>query len=126
MLFCTWLHTNYLENDQPPLQDMANAIDDDRLVTVVLNRFDLDKAAKAPTLRSHSSMMKVQLEFQVDRLTKLSKRNRGGKNLPLHDHHGTLTQGAEFSDSYSLGWLTWAVKRVWPFAERAVEKLLIE
>lgn len=136
LLFGFWLHSSYLEHDQPPLHGMAHTVDKERVVSVVLHGFDLDKGVNSPPLRNQSRVLKIQLQFEAEHMLDSIVKNKGSKHSPTspttevekeqQEEEAQINAGVETSDSYDIGWLTWSVERLWPYAEKAVAKMLRE
>jgi phosphatidylinositol-3,4,5-trisphosphate 3-phosphatase/dual-specificity protein phosphatase PTEN len=116
LMVACWLHTAYLEHDEPSI---ANRRQLQNQVIVYLDRFSLDKGAHAPTLRSHSAGLRVQLEFEVD--------NRKDKIDVVEEDHETrfkLTSSANVSDTETMNWLTWVSSQIWPSFESGFKSLI--
>jgi hypothetical protein len=117
LLFRCWLHTDFLEQDEPPPDNM-NKPRPPNLVTVVMDRFALDKAAFAPAMRSQSATLKLQIEFEVDHRIELRQLQRE------NSRELNLSSQVNMSDEYSLGWLTWVCERTWPSFQAGFEKMI--
>lgn len=120
MIFSCWLHTSYLELDEA--HDERRGIPKRFLpqnkVVVVLDRFGLDKAADAPTLRSYSQSLKIRLEFEVEQRWDTIAT----ANMQSFEVYSRLSM----SDPFDLGWLTWVSQIVWPSFQSAFKTLLMD
>lgn len=117
MLFAFWLHAGYLEHDEPTDSTSSKRT----AVMVELDRFSLDKAANAPTMRSYSTGLKIQLFFEVDHRIEWSQAEEEDQ---LMEAFAVVPPSANMSESYSLEWLTWVSKRVWPSFTNGFEQLI--
>lgn len=121
MVFSCWLHSSYLEMDesQNERKGIPKRFLPQNKVVVVLDRFGLDKAADAPTLRSYSTSLKVRLEFEVEqRWDALG----AAAHLASFEVYSRLST----SDPFDLGWLTWVSQRVWPSFQNSFKTLLMD
>jgi len=116
MLCCFWLHSGYLEHDEPP--EMAVHLRHSTRVIVVLERFTVDKSRKAPPLRSYPTTFKVELELEVEK--------RVDMRDDLDERHAILATSITESPSYTLEWLTWFSSKIWPSFRNGLEKLISE
>jgi hypothetical protein len=88
-------------------------------VVVYLDRFGLDKGAQAPTLRSHSVGLRVQLDFEVEA--------RKEREIVVEEDHETrfkLTSAAHVSETETLHWLTWVSSKIWPKFETGFKSMI--
>jgi len=137
LLLATWLHTSFLEMSQGSGTAALNRMNN-KSVCVTLGRFDLDKGARAPSLRSYGSSFEVQLLFDVDELMQYRWRmsdsldNIAKVTGRQADVYGMEEQvlclqpptGDNVSDTYDAGWLTWCVEKLWPNIDEAIKKLM--
>jgi len=132
LLFASWLHTSFLELSGKE----SHSKKEDGSLQVTLRRFDLDKAAGAPPLQTYCTSLEVQMSFELSPAISgpsastssasvaaaRRKEEPGGQDMfrlkPLAD--------VEMSEVNSAGWLTWCVRRLWPYTEAALVKVLSE
>ncbi|CAK0902519.1 unnamed protein product [Prorocentrum cordatum] len=116
MLFGCWLHTSLLEHDE--VRDRRAGRKPGRRLEISLERFSLDKAAGAPSLRSLSTFLRLDLEFDVEHRVQLQDLDAELPELSL------VTSNLGMSEAESLKWLTWVMERIWPKFKLGFEKML--
>eukprot|EP00929_Paragymnodinium_shiwhaense_P080657 TRINITY_DN42080_c0_g1_i1.p1 TRINITY_DN42080_c0_g1~~TRINITY_DN42080_c0_g1_i1.p1 ORF type:complete len:1464 (-),score=294.98 TRINITY_DN42080_c0_g1_i1:161-4552(-) len=118
MMFSCYLHTSFLEmsehhhHTQPKTHFGAK-----KAVTVVLDRYGLDKAAFAPGLRSHSAGLQVQVVFEVDQRIEWHLQEDVDAEMPVKKSF--LLSCPETS----ADWLTSAIGAMWPSFQKGFEAL---
>ncbi|CAK0808100.1 unnamed protein product [Prorocentrum cordatum] len=85
---------------------------------LALDRFALDKAANAPSLRSLSSAMKLDIDFVVDERVTLQDLDNDPPELHL------VASNVNMSEWETLNWLTWVSEKVWPNFKNGFEKMI--
>eukprot|EP00931_Biecheleriopsis_adriatica_P028769 TRINITY_DN17155_c0_g1_i2.p1 TRINITY_DN17155_c0_g1~~TRINITY_DN17155_c0_g1_i2.p1 ORF type:complete len:1221 (+),score=220.47 TRINITY_DN17155_c0_g1_i2:23-3685(+) len=120
LLLSCWLHTDFLEQDEAKNYGTSQK-NKQKTVVVNLDRWQLDKAADAPTLRSYSSALGITLTFEVEEKNEMA---------PLTEEHIGRPQGlsspVEMTQPETLHWLTFVGKKIWPNFEKGFEKLVEE
>jgi len=116
MLFGCWLHTSLLEHDE--VKDKRAGRKPGHRLEISLERFSLDKAAYAPSLRNLSTTMKLDIEFNVDHRVQLQDLDAELPELNL------VTSNVGLSEAETLNWLTWVMDKIWPKYKMGFEKML--
>eukprot|EP00928_Gymnodinium_smaydae_P037791 TRINITY_DN26189_c0_g1_i3.p1 TRINITY_DN26189_c0_g1~~TRINITY_DN26189_c0_g1_i3.p1 ORF type:complete len:1324 (+),score=243.08 TRINITY_DN26189_c0_g1_i3:62-4033(+) len=122
LLFATWLHTAFLEYDEPSRNSAEQRRTSRTLVRVCLDRFNLDKGVGAMPLHEHSTDLKLELEFDVARRMQW----RALSEAAADDDGELISSSLNTSESYSLGWITWVAHKIWPSVEGGFRKLISE
>jgi len=118
MLFACWMHTAFLEADEALPEGLEKNQQAGHSVAVSLERFKLDKAAGAPSLRSHSTALKLHIVFEVDHRIELRALEHEG-NAEMN-----LASNVGISQECSLEWLTWVSEKIWPSFLNGFEKII--
>jgi len=117
MLFGCWLHSALLEHNE--VQDKRPTRGKKGLrLELSLDRFALDKAANAPSLRNLSSAMKLDIDFVVDERVTLQDLDNDPPELHL------VPSSVNMSDWETLNWLTWVSEKVWPNFKSGFTKMI--
>lgn len=141
MLFASWLQTSLLEIWQSSRGRRPSA-EAARSIQVTLRRFDVDKARGVPAVaETYGPSLEMQLTFEVDRDKYLDLNNRTlkqrriplskGKSPPMmgvtksvRTASNSVLNFEEAVEEGDLGWLTWCVERLWPYADAALLRVI--
>jgi len=130
MLFCAWFHTSFLEANQS--MSLRRELGD-KSIGITLGRFNVDKAAGAPSLQTYGASFQMQLMFEVEEGLDTRPRNtvgrmnaheesEEGRNELTRLHPPNMT--TDVSEVCEIGWLTWFVNKLWPYTEVALVRLI--
>jgi hypothetical protein len=119
MLFGCWLHSALLEHDEVEKKRSGRSKPGNRL-EINLDRFAVDKAAFAPSLRSLSTAMKLEIEFHVEKRIQLQDLDNDPPELHL------MTANVDMSEWETLNWMTWVSEKVWPSFKTGFTKMITE
>lgn len=116
LMLCCWLHTDFLEQDEEKTNTRRGQ--QQKRITVSIDRFSLDKAANAPGLKSYPESLALKLTFEVDERQEL---------IPLGEVSKQQQQGAtsrlEMSQPETAEWLTFVGNKIWPNFEMGFRKM---
>ncbi|CAE8651182.1 unnamed protein product [Polarella glacialis] len=119
LILACWLHTDFLDQDEPPQDLILLRRQNHRSVTVELGRFGLDKAAHAPGLRSYLTGLKLQIEFDVEARCDMGLPSEPCSAIPFG-----LLSDMHVSEAETLNWLTFVVRQMWPHFENSFRQLM--
>eukprot|EP00440_Ansanella_granifera_P054544 gb/GFBE01059122.1/.p1 GENE.gb/GFBE01059122.1/~~gb/GFBE01059122.1/.p1 ORF type:complete len:1257 (+),score=289.16 gb/GFBE01059122.1/:1-3771(+) len=119
MLSC-WLHTAFLEQDESKVEGTARkAASKSKTLIVSLDRFQMDKAADAPTLKSHSPALRLKLTFEIEERRELALLKEVDEARPEG-----LYSAVEMSQPETMQWFTFVGSKIWPNFEKGFEKMM--
>lgn len=107
----------------------------DNTIGIALGRFNVDKGADAPGLKSYGASFQLQLVFEVDDQLETQQEKKGVVRHTNDDEEDSKRvlrklhppdENSDVTDLYSVGWLSWMVDKLWPYTEVALVKLLRE